>query len=199
MRCWPEEPCRSKSVEFAIDNCTGTPIVVRKVLVRSGVKGTEGEVQEFEPPLVVGAGDHQVLTYPPQGQKHALELGAHVLIAQLDHASIEARTFTVVDPSLEEARVECLARGDDWGYHGGMFTVLGCEAVMPDEGRPCSDARDCKGLCIQKGEVGVPRDLKRVFGVCSRFEGQFGCYTAIGHTAQGLMPANRRFRHLCVD
>lgn len=196
VRCWPEEPCRSKSVEFAIDNCSATSVGVRRLLV---AQGSQTHMTEFDPPLVVGAGDRHVFTYPPEGHKLLLERGRHLLVAALDHSSIEERTFTIVDPGLEEARVECLARGDDWGHHGGMFSVLGCEAVMPDESRACGDARDCKGVCIQRGAVGVPRDMKRVFGVCSRFKVQFGCFTAIGHTAQGLMPANRSFGFRCVD
>ncbi len=196
VRCWPEEPCRSKSVEFAIDNCTAAPVGVRRLLV---AQGWQSHLTDFDPPLVLEAGGRHVFSYPPAGQKLLLERRPHLLVAALDRSSIEERTFTVVDPGLEEARAECLARGDDWGHHGGMFSLLGCEAVMPDEGRACGDARDCKGVCIQRGAVGVPRDMKRVFGVCSRFKVQFGCFTTIGYTAQGLIPANRSFAFHCVD
>ncbi|MBK7401057.1 MAG: hypothetical protein IPJ34_33595 [Myxococcales bacterium] len=53
---------------------------------------------------MIGSGDRHVFTYPPEGHKLLLERGRHLLVAALDHASIEERTFTVVDPGLEEAR-----------------------------------------------------------------------------------------------
>jgi hypothetical protein len=111
---------------------------------------------------------------------------------------LDARV-TVIDAAKERVKAECAARGDDWGNHGGFVREEGCEPVMRDAGRACSDERDCTGQCVLEREQDVSPSEKRVYGHCSRFRTVFGCRTLIGTTDHGRMPRRSHFVRMCVD
>lgn len=190
VSCWPDAPCR-KSFEYAIDNCTDAPIAVQQLLV--GPKSNATSI-EYDPPLVIAAGSRKVLTHPTVPLD--LELGAYHVVAFLVARSGARPTFeasfVLADPARDKAKGECLARGDDWLNER-------CEKVMPDEGKPCSDERECEGHCDYVGEVDVPPDQKRVHGTCSRLRDQLGCHRHIGKTKGGLLPKAQVIPRFCAD
>jgi len=203
VKCWPKAPCW-EHFEYAIDNCTDSPVALKVLLVKTKEDKHEDVVRlEFDPTVVVAPRTQKTFAYPPGPEhKRALVLGEHTLIAQVvrgESALMLEASFLVVDPELEKAKADCIERGDDWGSHGGFFAQVGCEPVMKDAGKDCHDERDCQGYCFLEKEEPISATEKRVFGKCTRLRLRFGCHTAIGKTNNGVMPLDRKFPHLCID
>jgi hypothetical protein len=75
-----------------------------------------------------------------------------------------------------------------------------CEPVMPDEGKPCSDERDCQGFCELDNTQRVSPAKIRVLGHCTRTRSTFGCHWFVRETDNGLLPANAHYAdRMCVD
>lgn len=201
--CWPDV-CDS-NVVFAIENCTDVPIRLHTLFVK---RDRDDVVRlDFDPEPTIAARATRPLTYPSDGSKRWLPLGKYELIAGVmregDDAAAEQvleASFVRVDPGLEKEKLECLARGDDWGPVG-MAGTLRCAAVMKDEGKPCSDESECGGYCFFEREVVVSATEKKVFGRCSRTRERFGCHRIIGKTSggKGLIAIHSRVPSLCVD
>ena len=192
--CWPD---RCVSVPIWIDNCGREPLFL--VTAKSERIGYELEI---DPRWRIAPGTRTRFDFPPAGG--GIDPGAYTLTVGVGasedapRTSLEARV-TVVDAALERAKAECAASGGDWGAHGGFVREVGCEPIMRDAGRACSDEGDCQGQCVLEREQVISPTEKRVFGRCSRFRAVFGCHATIGATRAGRVPRRAHFARVCVD
>jgi hypothetical protein len=203
IECWPEQICKS-TIAYAIDNCTDRPIRLNTLVVTAG-KSESVTTITFDTPQIIAARARRSVAFPHDGAPRWLELGKYEIVAAITGAGDDAggtqvleTSFVVVDAALEKAKLECLARGDDWGSVG-MFGTLRCAKVMKDEGKVCSDESDCGGYCFFERAVAVSPTEKKVFGRCTRTRERFGCHAIIGKTSGGLIPIGNRFPKMCVD
>jgi len=173
--------------------------------------GTGYYLEQFQH---IAARTRLTLELPP-GDPPVLEAGAHTLwvVARLanadlglnEHPAGDLRAevqLELVDADEAAAKAACIGKGNDWQRPEGMSTFLyakDCEAVMPDEDKPCSDGRDCQGFCELDRYVRVSPKFKRVIGHCTRHRSKMGCHSFVGDTQHGLLPADQGFIHMCID
>jgi hypothetical protein len=204
IHCWPEQQCKSQ-FSYAIENCTDQPIQLENLFFKGG-HHSELVATDLDPPQTIAPRTVHTIDYPFDGSSHFIEPGDYGLVAGIRPVSSDAgvqvleASFSIVDPAREEARLECLARGDDWGTVG-LFGTLRCATVMKDEGKVCHDEADCGGYCIFEREVAISKTEKQVFGRCSRTHERFGCHAMIPKTpgGKGIISIHLKFPRVCVD
>ena len=190
-------PCHPR-MPIWIDNCTDEPLYLRSA-------GDGRVLFEMEPlpEWRVPARARTRFDYPIKegGWLRAGPYALTLTVAASEDApaaTLSARG-TIVDAATERAKADCLASGGDWGSHGGFVREVGCEPIMRDAGRVCSDESDCQGLCVFEREEPISPTEKRVYGRCSRFRYVMGCRSLIGPTNHGRMPRNSHLGRVCVD
>lgn len=192
VACWPSSGCVAP-LAFTIDNPTDD-----EWLLTSFGAGNAG----FEPedPWRIRPHTRFTRAVPRAG---ARQLGSFSLRVTLERAHGAAltlsSTYAIVDVAKERAIAECKAHGNEWGHTGGMIRREGCAEVMPDKGKTCHDARDCKGVCVQTSRRPHSKTMDLVTGTCSVHAYQYGCHSRIGETDHGLIPRGSHYAHVCVD
>ena len=116
-------------------------------------------------------------------------------------ASFIIQTFKRTDPAAQ-----CLRQGGRWEILG--FSGPGCNLPTTDGGIPCSDIRECEGLCMadsdeimmDNGQGILVPDSGRIAeinakgdelqGVCSNWQSNFGCHVVV---------EDGKYVEICVD
>jgi len=106
----------------------------------------------------------------------AVVLGAFALLAacQPDDGGLPPVGEELV--AIQKAR--CEADGNIWGRAGAEGSFI-CLRRMPDAGKRCTSAGDCRGACLARSQT------------CSPFDPLIGC--------QEILTASGRRAMLCVD
>lgn len=206
----------SKSSPVAVDNCTGSPIVLSEIELSSG--GPKITVEPAEPLIAAGARFAHSVTLSAE----TYEVTAWGYESPAARAAGEARavlaraTFTLANPALAKARAECEACEGLWGPVGMLSTVT-CNCKMKDAGKTCDDGDDCEGVCLfdkvdviqpakpttcdAQGACSGSAGLGRPLGKCSERRLVFGCRARIKSGASKEPPQSLPLHAYptCVD
>jgi hypothetical protein len=82
---------------------------------------------------------------------------------------------------------QCLRQGGRWEVLG--FSGPGCNLPTSDGGKPCSDSRECEGLCLADHEE-INANGVDLPGSCSDWQSTFGCQEVI---------ENGKVVEICID
>jgi hypothetical protein len=101
---------------------------------------------------------------------------------------------------------QCLRQGGRWEVLG--FSGPGCKLPTSDSGKPCSDSRECQGLCLADNEeikvdngqgflIPDPQLIEEMnangvelHGICSAWQSTFGCQVVV---------ENGEYVEICID
>lgn len=135
--------CRAY-LEVVVRNCTKAAVALQKIVVKD-IGLDQGEAWVEARGVVLSRGEawrHELTTVI------ARTYSVYALVGSVEAPTqSQAHQFTIENPARRRAMAACEACHGHWGSHG-ILNREGCICGTSDGGKPCSDGRDCEGMCL---------------------------------------------------
>ena len=195
VECYPSQSCNAP-LRFHVVSCSHEALSFATFELVGPRRSSKVVSWELEDPVVLrhGTRSRTVEVFAP----FLGDTKLRVTLAGPSGPRVLEAEISFVDVRYEAEREACSRSGGDW-LQQGMLPPERCVEVMHDEGRRCTDGRDCAGFCELTKRTQLTRSTSRVEGRCTRHRTRFGCRTFIGTTNGGIVPSASLFARTCTD